>query len=240
MKGILAALADLVFPPLCIACGNLADHAGTNPFCAACRSLVPLIKPPICPRCGLSYPAEEGPDHLCGDCITSKAYYSAARAIGRYESVLLDTIHLLKYRGRTVLGEVLGRFMADHDYPSFRIADSTLIIPVPLHRKRLRHRGFNQSLLLAREIGKRHALPVVFDILERTVETQPQVNLGRDQRGQNVKGAFTVSDPEGIKGEKVLLVDDVYTTGSTVRECARVLRKAGAADVAVLTLARAV
>jgi len=237
---VLAALVDLVFPPLCIACGNLLNRNGGTPFCDPCLSGVPFIRSPLCPRCGLPYPAEEGKDHLCGNCITSETYVSAARAVGRYESVLLEAIHRFKYQEKTVIGEVLGRFMADYDYPGFRIQDYSMLIPVPLHRKRLRERGFNQSVILARPIAKRHAIPMVFDVLERSLETEPQVKLGRDQRGSNVKGAFAVTDPERVRGENVLLVDDVYTTGSTVMECARVLRKAGAPDVGVLTLARAV
>ncbi len=130
--------------------------------------------------------------------------------------------------------------MAGLDYGGFRIRDCTLIIPVPLHRKRLRERSFNQSLILAREISRRHSIPINFNVLKRKVHTEPQVSLGKADRGPNVRGAFEVVEKKAITGEKILLVDDVYTTGSTVKECARVLRTNGAAEVAVLTLARAV
>ncbi len=172
--------------------------------------------------------------------MTSRRYFTAARAVGQYETVLLEAIHRFKYQGRTCIGEVLGTCMAAFDYSPFRIRDYTLIIPVPLHVKRLRERGFNQSVILAREIARRHSLPLDFKVLKRTVFTEHQARLGKDARGPNVRGAFEVVESGRIKGEKVLLVDDVYTTGSTVRECARVLRRNGAKDVAVLTLARAV
>jgi len=240
LNRVLKGLADLVFPPRCIACGNLVNGIEANPFCQSCFSHVHFIQSPLCARCGIPFAAEEGRDHLCGDCATSKAHFTVARAVGRYEDVLLDAIHRFKYKGKTHIGEVLGQIMASHDYPSFRIIDYTMIVPVPLHRKRLRERGFNQSVILAREVAKRHSLPMNFAVLKRKTWTEPQVMLGKDARGANVRGAFEVTDNEKMRDEKVLLVDDVYTTGSTVKECARVLKKSGAAEVAVLTLARAV
>lgn len=240
MKRFLKGLADLVFPPRCIACGDVLTGHGADPFCPACSSRIHFIQSPLCVRCGMPFSAEEGRDHLCGDCMTSEADFTAARAAGRYESVLLEVIHRFKYQGRTHVGEVLGQFMAAHDYGSFRIPDYTMLVPVPLHRKRLRERGFNQSVILARAVAGHHSLPMDFTVLRRNVYTEPQVMLGKDARGANVRGAFEVTDRERVKNEKILLVDDVYTTGSTVRECARVLRSSGAAEVAVLTLARAV
>lgn len=172
--------------------------------------------------------------------MTSRRWFSAARAVGQYDAVLLEAIHRFKYRGKTCIGEILGKCMAAFDYSPFRIQDYTLILPVPLHVKRLRERGFNQSVILAREIARSHSLPLDFTVLKRTVFTEHQARLGKDARGPNVRGAFEVVEGSRIRGEKVLLVDDVYTTGSTVGECARVLRRSGAKDVAVLTLARTV
>ncbi len=138
------------------------------------------------------------------------------------------------------MGETLGKLMAEYEYDSFSIEDYSLIVPVPLHPRRLRERGFNQSVVLAREIAGEHSISLDFTILKRMIYTEPQVNLDRKKRGSNVKGAFKIMDSEGVKGERVILIDDVYTTGSTVRECARVLIRSGVAEVAVLTLARAV
>lgn len=240
MKRLLRGLADLVFPPRCIACGNLAAGHEENLLCPSCLSRIHFIRSPVCPRCGIPFAAEEDRDHLCGGCVTDPGCFSAARALGRYETVLLEAIHRFKYQGRVHVGEALGRFMAAYDYASFRIADYAMLIPVPLHRKRLRERGFNQSVVLAREVAKHHSIPMSFSVLRRSVWTEPQVTLGREDRGANVRGAFEVADSASIKDKKILLVDDVFTTGSTVEECARVLRRSGAAEVGVLTLARAV
>jgi len=130
--------------------------------------------------------------------------------------------------------------MAEYPYASFNIHDFSLIMPVPLHPARLRERGFNQSVLLAREIARRLSIPLDFMTLKRYIYTEPQVHLGKKERASNVKGAFDVADTGKIVDRNILLVDDVYTTGSTVQECARVLVKNGASSVAVLTLARVV
>jgi ComF family protein len=149
-------------------------------------------------------------------------------------------IHRFKYREESGLAAPLGDLLAGGDYPGFRIGDATVVVPVPLHRQRLRERGFNQSLLLARVVGRRHGIPVAARALRRTAATPPQVTLGRKERERNVRGAFTAGDAAHLPGERALLVDDVYTTGSTLKECARVLVDAGAREVFVLTLARSV
>jgi ComF family protein len=157
-----------------------------------------------------------------------------------YEAVLHDAVHAFKYGGNLTQGERLGRLMADHDYPSFRIEDHELIVPVPLHPRRLRQRGFNQSVLLAREISRQRGIPLDFLALRRIVDTEPQAGLKKDERRSNMRSAFSVPDPGRIRGRRILLVDDVHTTGSTLGECARTLLKGGAESVGALTLARAI
>jgi ComF family protein len=232
-------LADLVFPPRCMACGVLLVGPRDEPFCTACFSLIRFVAPPFCPCCGIPF-SGAGADHLCGDCLLFPPSYALARAVACYESVLLDAIHVFKYKGKIATGAVLGKMMADHVYPGFNIADYSLIVPVPLHLKRLRERGFNQAVILAGEISRRFSIPLDFQTLKRQVFTDPQVSLGKDQRRANVRDAFIMRDGKKIEGQKVILVDDVYTTGSTVKECAAVLMKHKAAEVAVLTLARAI
>lgn len=239
MKRFIQGLGDLVFPPCCMACGILLAGPEDASFCPACFSLIRFIVPPLCPCCGIPLTGA-GADHLCGDCLVSRPPYAIARAVARYEAVLLDAIHVFKYKGKITTGEVLGKIMADYAYPDFSVADYSLIVPVPLHPKRLRERGFNQAVILAREISKRFSVPLDFLTLRRHVFTEPQVNLGKDQRMANIRGAFVVKDGKKIQGQKIILVDDVYTTGSTVKECAGALMAHGAAEVAVLTLARAV
>jgi len=222
-----------------MACSILLVGPGDATFCPECFSMIRFVAPPMCPCCGIPM-AGAGVDHLCGNCLVSRPPFAIARAVARYEAVLLDAIHVFKYKGKITTGEVLGKIMADHIYPDFSIADYSLIVPVPLHAKRLRERGFNQAVILAREISKRFSIRLDFLTLRRHVFTEPQVSLGKDQRTANVRGAFVVKDGKKIQGQKIILVDDVYTTGSTVKECAGALMAHGAAEVAVLTLARAV
>ena len=187
----------------------------------------------------MPYPHQEGEDHLCGECLVAERPFAVARAVGLYEDTLLTAIHLFKYRGRIGIGKILGNIMADFSGGIWDMKSFSVIMPVPLHKKRLRERGFNQAVILARAIAKRFALPLDFMALRREVLTAPQVGLGHEERSINVRGAFTVRKPERAAGKRILLVDDVYTTGSTLAECAKTLLKAGADSVAVLTLARA-
>ena len=208
------------------------------PFCRSCFAEIRFLRSPICSRCGDPFDGA-GEDHLCGDCLTVPPFFSIARSVGRYESVLLETIHRFKYGGETNVGAALGRFMTQYPCPGMNVGAYDCLIPVPLHPGRLREREFNQALILANELARPFRLKVDFLSLKRRLATDPQVSLGKTARRENVRGAFIVARPERIAGRKILLVDDVYTTGSTVGECARLLMDQQAEDVAVLTLARA-
>jgi ComF family protein len=221
-----------------MACGKVLREKQLS-FCPDCLSQIEFIRSPLCSLCGQPFSEPGERNHICGACLLANPPFSAARALGQYERVLMDVIHRFKYGGKVSLGERLGEFMADYSYPSLAIADYSLIMPVPLHPRRLRQRGFNQAMILAREISRRFSLHLDFLSLQRIICTEPQVGLGKEKREQNIKGAFHVADAGRIKGEKIILVDDVYTTGSTVKECARILMKNKADNVAVLTLARA-
>ena len=240
MREILTGIADVIFPPRCLTCGVIMDSHGPLPFCPPCSAGIRFIRSPLCPSCGIPFASPEGEDHLCGECLVTERPYAVARAVGYYEETLLTAIHLFKYRGRTGIGEVLGKIMADFAGGIWDMNVFSLILPVPLHRKRLRERGFNQAVILARELSKKFSIPLDFTALRRKVPTAPQVGLGREERSANVRGAFAVRKPERIADRRILLVDDVFTTGSTLAECAGVLMRAKAEAVAVLTLARAV
>jgi len=240
LKEILTGIADIIFPPRCIACGELLERHDPLPFCPPCMAGIHFIGSPLCPRCGTPFPAAEGEDHLCGGCLITERPYAVARSVGRYEETLLMAIHRFKYRGKTGIGDLLSRIMADFADKTWDMTVFERILPVPLHRRRLRERGFNQAVILARGLSKRFNIPLDFTALRRDLFTPPQVGLDRKQRLANVRGAFTVAHPERIVGRRLLLVDDVYTTGSTLTECARVLIRAKAEAVAILTLARAV
>lgn len=233
-------IADIIFPPRCVTCNVLLDEGEGPHFCSVCTGHIGFIGRPLCPRCGVPFAGGDTDDHLCGDCLMHEPPFSIARALGRYEGTLLHAIHRFKYGGKIALGEILGALMAEFPYPRFSFAHYSLLIPVPLHPKRLRQRMFNQSVILARTIGKHVSLPLEIMTLRRSVYTEPQVNLGKSERKLNVSGAFVVDRADRIVDERIILVDDVYTTGSTVKECATALKKSGAEEVAVLTLARAV
>lgn len=240
MKRILAGLADIILPPRCPTCEAILDHEKNPLFCAACLSKIHFIQSPLCSCCGVPFAGACGDNHLCGDCLDSKPTFSIARAVGRYETTLLEAIHWFKYNRKIYIGEVLGKLMAEYAYPGFTITDYSLIMPVPLHPKRLRERGFNQSVILAKEISERFHISLDFLSLTRHIYTEAQIKLGRKDREANVKDVFSVHDSGKIHGHRIILVDDVYTSGSTVKECARVLMQSRAESVAILTLARAV
>jgi len=235
---VASGLADILLPPTCPTCGVVLSDPAQGSFCADCLGALYRVTPPLCSSCGLPFPMSAEGNHLCEDCILSPPPFSMARALGRYEGPLLDAIHLFKYHQNVAVGEELGRMMALAAYDSLSIGAYSLIVPVPLHPKRLRERGFNQSLILARQVAKRHAIPLDFQTLRRRVHTEAQVRLAGKERTTNVRGAFAVKDRSRIESEKILLIDDVYTTGSTAMECSRVLMRNGAREVAVLTLAK--
>ncbi|MBN1545156.1 MAG: ComF family protein [Syntrophaceae bacterium] len=238
LRDIGSGLVDLIFPPRCSACGKVLKEEPITPFCEACRSDFDFCDGPLCPTCGTPFADRMVSDHPCGPCLLSPPPFDASRSVAAYRGVLQETIHRLKYGRDITLAESLGQTMADFSYPLFDIRNYEVIMPVPLHVRRLRERRFNQSLLMARTIAKRHRLKLDYLSLTRTRDTAPQVSFGRQQRELNVKGVFTVVDPKRVKGKRIVIVDDVLTTGSTTRECARSLKRSGAAAVAVLTLCR--
>jgi ComF family protein len=184
----------------------------------------------------LPYTFGSGEDHPCGVCLKEPPKFVKAAAPLLYEGVVEDAVKLFKYRKVRALKDFLGEFVASEAERSFQGA--TVAVAVPLHPKRLRYRGFNQALFLAESAARSLGIALNIDGLARVRHTRPQVDLGPEERLANVKGAFAVVRPEDFKGQAVLLVDDVYTTGATVKECARVLKKSGAKSVSVLTVAR--
>ncbi|MCJ7539353.1 MAG: ComF family protein [Desulfobacterales bacterium] len=219
-----------------------------SPFiCTNCSGTYMAVESPICSTCGVAFESREGEDHHCGECLIAPKRFRTARSAGVYDKVLMAAIHCLKYKGKIQLARPFSvlLFMAFCRY--WNKENINLIAPVPLHKRKFRSRGFNTSFLLVKEwalITKAlnravPVIPVVGDILVRKRWTESQTGLRRKERLQNIKNAFGVSDSSKVKGKNILLVDDVYTTGATVNECAKVLLRAGAARVDVLTLARA-
>lgn len=199
-----------------------------------------FIERPYCERLGTPFVSDGGDGLLSPSAIAEPPAYDRARAAARFGDVARDLVHLLKYGDRLDLVRPLGGWMARAG--SELLADADALVPVPLHWSRLFQRRFNQSAALAREISRLSSVPVLDDVLTRTRATPPQVGLARKERSQNVQGAFAVerSARSGVKGKKLIVIDDVLTSGATADACARVLRRAGAARIDVLVLARVV
>jgi ComF family protein len=238
-----------LFPSDCRICGTPLVEISRLPVCQQCLDAMRPIAGGVCAICGerlFSSYAIAGAvgEPRCGLCRRIEPVFVRAAAYGSYESGLRELIHLLKFGGVRPAANVLGRMLAEAittlepDFP----ADSVALVPVPLHRTRLRQRGFNQAELISRAALKirptGNRLHLCAGVLERKRETASQIGLTSHQRRENLRGAFGVAQSEAVKGREVLVVDDVYTTGATVSECARVLRRAGATKVWVATVAR--
>ena len=233
------ALADILIPPRCLACQYpLASH---DTICAQCWSRIAFIHPPVCDRLGIPLPfASSGLDTgplLSAAALANPPNYDRARAVAQYGDVMRHLIHGFKYADKHDSRRLFGRWL--HQAARDLVADAEIILPVPLHPRRLLARRYNQSAILASELAKHVHLPCEFDILRRRRKTRSQVGLTRDQRRQNLQNAFSVPPEAGnvILGKHLLLVDDVITTGTTIDTCARVLKRAGAASVDVAALA---
>ena len=232
---------DLSFPRRCEGCGKTWLFSTEGSWCRACLDKLPWIRSPVCVVCGCPFPDSAATaDHWCGECILSTFSFDSARSATSHTGVVRDLIHQLKFGGRLSsappLAELLGKSLREDGFA----ADSVdLLMPVPLHVKRLGQRGFNQAGILARILGKKLGLPVRFDALVREQWTDPQTRLSRRERLENVKGAFAVRRGLDVDGKRILLVDDVFTTGTTLSECARTLKGSGAAAVHAVTVTRA-
>lgn len=238
----LTGLVDLAFPPFCPACRSRLGPGRRDPLCGTCWAALERITAPVCRLCGIPFarftPADPDPGHLCAACRRRRPSFTYARSAARYGDVMREAIHAFKFGRRRALAAPLGDLLAEAGVPSLPAVAVDLLIPVPLHPRRERERGFNQSALLARRLGRRWARPVATDVLARRVATSPQTELAAEERRRNVRGAFALARPAAVAGRHVLLIDDIMTTGATAAECAACLRRGGAASVGVLTVAR--
>lgn len=237
VKQLLNALLDVILPPICHICHSFIPNADTLHICPTCRDRLPLVASPLCPLCGIPF-AGGGSNHCCGACLTHPPHFDTARAHFLYEGPIRDLIHSYKYNQRTQLRYPLALLTLEGLSGFLAEQVPHVIVPVPLHRSRLRQRGFNQAVLLGKILSRRLSLPMLPDTLIRARPTEPQIELSAAERRINVKGAFTVGRPDRVEGKRILLLDDVMTTGSTMDECARELKKAGAEMVIAATIAR--
>ena len=228
---------DIALPTLCVACREPVDGEGV---CASCWAKLSFIAPPYCPRLGIPFVYDPGPELLSMEAIANPPAYQRARAAVRYDEVARTLVHALKYQDRTDLAPAMGRWMARAGREMLEAAD--LLVPVPLHWRRAWHRRYNQSGALARAVERQSGVKLRGELLRRVRATEQQVGLSRSQRASNVQGAFEVSTDQRseIQGRRVVLIDDVLTSGATVDACARALLRAKAASVDVLVFARVV
>jgi len=266
MHWLTKGFLDLLFPPRCLVCRRFGGAA----LCADCAAEVTPIAPPMCHRCGMPFDPQARGGPLCASCRqTQRLPYVIGRSVARYEGPAREAVHRLKYDGKRVLARVLGEMMAaamldgkaqDSAATSLDTTSETgdppaaaasappaipfdklsLILPVPLHPVRASERGFNQAELLCAPLAERAGVPIAVHCLERVKLNAPQVAVPAKMRRANVRGAFAVTDPAAVADRTVLVFDDVWTTGATLLECARVLRRAGASAVHLLSLCRAV
>lgn len=239
MRGWIKRVLQFLLPSQCHCCERFLEE-GQSGICGECLSKIKWIEPPLCTLCGVPFRSREVESHLCGDCLTRRRYFGKARALGYYEGPLREAIHRWKYEEKHYLTRFFGERLTEGFHRHWQPGTIDLLIPVPLHPRRLRERGFNQALFLVKELSQRTRIPFGKRLLKKRMSTPPQVSLSGEERERGVKNSFYVSMQEKIRGKSVLLIDDVYTTGATVNECAKVLLKAGAQRVEVLTLAHAI
>jgi ComF family protein len=241
-RRLLLPLAAVLLPADCLVCeGHLpAEHEGG--VCLPCWRSFRRLEGPCCRRCGDPVFVFENPfpppAFLCEDCRRHTRPFDRCRSAGIYDGALREAIHRVKFNGETALARSLGRWLARSLPGEAREAD--LVAPVPLHPKKVRERGFNQSEFLSSAVAAAASAHHRPKLLSKTTPTHSQTGLGRKDRRRNLRGTFSVGAAVSVTGSRVLLVDDIYTTGCTVEECARVLRRAGARSVRVLTLARTI
>ncbi len=234
LKRFSLTLLEFFLPRLCLFCGAAVGEEAQVAVCPECEGKIEWVESSLCPCCGLVFPAREGLDHLCGPCQKAPPHFRRARAAALYEGPVAEAIKRFKFGRQMAYLPVLQSWLKQPRCQEL-LEEADLLAPVPLHPRRLKARGFNQALLLAQGW---EGTPLSREVIVRVRHTKPQIGLNPKERQENVQGAFAVPHPQEVKGRKVLLVDDLYTTGATVKECARVLRRAGASEVNVLTVAR--
>ena len=237
MRRLGAGVVDWLFPPVCAGCEAplRGDYSGM--LCSRCAESNQRIRLPYCSVCGRPFVSDV--ERECGECIGNQPHYHRMRAAFRYQESIRQAIIDLKFNHRMHRAPALGRLLLLCEDGGIDFETYDLVAPVPLHDNRLRKRGFNQCTLMIREVAAHRNIHAAVDLLVRVRDTQPQFSLTQAQRKTNVKNAFAVRKPGSAFGKTVLLIDDVTTTGSTIRECARELRNDGATRVDVAVLARA-
>jgi len=228
----------LLYPEVCQLCHAEPATPREGFVGSHCWSQVRFIRPPFCDRCGLPFEGEITDAFECANCQELELQFTSARSAAVAKGVVLEVIHRFKYSRALWFENFLADLLVREAAPILRRQPWDLLVPVPLHPLKEREREFNQSALLARHLSRAINIPGDEQILRRTKPTETQTHLSRDQRATNMKSAFAVRPGASLDGSRIVLVDDVFTTGATTNDCARALRRAGAAEVCVWTVAR--
>jgi ComF family protein len=234
---LLQGLGELVFPPRCTVCQGILPPGRSTAFCVNCRRGFEPVESPLCRVCGRILFTGTGNDSLCGGCLRRPPAYTVARSMVRYKSSVRSLVHQLKYGKDLTVLRGISEIVRCFDMQIFSRAD--LVMPVPLHPVRLRKRGWNQSVILAELFFPENKNRLRVDWLVKLENTEEQTGLSGKRRRLNLKSVFALGKKAQPRGSVICLVDDVFTTGTTVHECSKVLRRAGAKEILVLTLARA-
>lgn len=237
---VIDGLLDLLYPLTCKCCGKelCTSKSGKKFICDDCLDQVEYIRSPICLRCGRPLePAAGIEDRYCGWCLEQPPHFHSARSAAVYRPPLSTLLHRLKYQADTTVRKALAELL-EAGADNRATTDADVLVPVPLHRKRLTRRGLNQSLEIARIAFPHLRKKIVPNLLIRSKNTKPQTELNGIARRRNLRGAFRVSDEKMVKDKKIILIDDVFTTGTTIAECSKTLKKAGASEIYAWTVAR--
>jgi ComF family protein len=227
-----------IYPEVCDLCGSQRATPAQGYVCQRCREQVGFIEPPLCQHCGRPYEGEITVDFVCSDCRGADYSFVSARSAAVARGPVLEAVHGYKYDGKLWFESFLAELLVSRAIPELRADEWDVVVPVPLHATKQRERGFNQSEQLGRWLAKAMGLPLRTNIVRRVVATRTQTRLNRDERQANVRDAFAVICR--VQGARVILLDDVFTTGATTNACARALRQAGASTVCVWTVARGI
>ncbi|MCM8796571.1 MAG: ComF family protein [Candidatus Omnitrophica bacterium] len=239
LKRFLLAIRDIVYPKICLACKEKTDkRAVDNLICSRCWQEIKRNTPPFCYSCGRTLKGKHMRKNICANCVKQSFYFDRAFSPCVYTDIIQELIHQFKYKGKDYLARPLSRMMIDF-IREFHIPIEYMdyVMPMPLHSSRLRWREFNQAEMLGRYIAEEFNKPLLSDLLVRRYPTLAQAELMPQKRISNVKGCFKVKDKTLVNGKKILLVDDVLTTGATSSEAAFTLKDAGANIVFLMTLA---
>lgn len=234
-------ILDILFPPRCASCHRRISSCPLQ-LCSDCEEGLTFLSSPQCPQCARPFASNLAGDHLCYSCRQEPPPFERVWSCGVYDGTILSLVHHLKYHQQVGVVKTMATLIFQNHSQEFSYEVYDWMLPVPLHPRKIRQRGFNQSQLLVKHLARSWKIPSSVDLLRRIRETRPQIEMTQREREKNVRGAFAVPSRKqpDIEGKTCLLVDDVLTTGATASEAARVLKKNGAARVDVLTFARAV